>query len=84
MKGLRGPETCKRMRKLLGQFPRRPYILSAEKPLICGMTALSHQEVFSLANKSGMDQILLKPIYEVDFKRALSMAGIPVKNRVDE
>lgn len=43
------------------------------------MTALSHQEVFSIASECGMDEVMLKPIYEEDLARALRKVGIIVK-----
>ena len=77
MPGLSGPDTTVQIRRLLGQEVVRLPFLHKERPLICGMTALSHQEVFSLATEKGMDELMLKPLYESSFKRVLSKVGIP-------
>ena len=49
MPKMTGPDTSKAIRKLLRQGKRGPLVHRQERPIICGMTALSHQEVFSVA-----------------------------------
>ena len=76
MPKMTGPDTSKAIRKLLRQGQRGPLVHRQERPIICGMTALSHQEVFSVASQTGMDQVFIKPVYEEDFRRTLSQVGI--------
>lgn len=85
MPGKSGLETTRVIRKLLKQVPRGSFITHKERPLICGMTALSHQEVFQEANLAGMDQVFIKPVYEEDFRRTLAQVGInAIKSALDD
>lgn len=76
MLGMSGPQTSKAIRSLLGQVPRRSFAKHKEPPLVCGMTALSHQSLRSLATEAGMDILLLKPINLDDYARSLNLAGV--------
>lgn len=76
-----GLETCTKLRRMLGQSrdkTKRRRDKKNRRPFVCGVTAITKDNVQDMTRRAGMDDFYIRPLYKDYIEDTLRAAGFRI------